>query len=238
MRDACQLSTTSIHATPPPMHYLVFDIDLPDQMGDDKKDVYYPCIMDETRGSARHEKTRVCVECWQRLTRAALCVLDTLVVETLELDPGRAPLYVFSGSKGMHVWYRLDRMRDPVDKAAQWYTTANGGAARRLFVEHWLSVAHQKRHPVLATHVATQHAWVTLDAKHTWDVFASRDKMPTRMKMPHSIHDTSSRVATVLVRDATTGIIELPWHLRAEATRVPWADELTRSLKLFETWLA
>lgn len=112
--------TLSLHTVPDPRHYLVFDCDFREQRR--------PTDFDICRGQ-RHDARAICIGCW-RWARAAALILDAQVAQPFQIS--RAPLHVFSGGNGLHVWFRLDE----TPAAARLFSEA---PARRVLFNTWLT---------------------------------------------------------------------------------------------------
>lgn len=98
---------TSFHMHPARGSFLVFDLDTRDSTRhlhpeDDPHHQYSAATCPGCFVGCRH--TQGCCECCWQIVQAAIFLTDRLVTKRYSLP---RPLYVFSGSGGLHVWYRI-----------------------------------------------------------------------------------------------------------------------------------
>lgn len=201
--------TLSVDVIPPPDRYLVFDLDV----RENKK--HRPtCVLER-----KHDEADLCTVCWASHVTPALYVLERLVEHGLGI-PSKAALHVFSGSNGVHVWYRTDLATPALQEAF-----ATSQPLRDLLVHHTDGYLAHPRLPELKS----IQPWPIWDVNATVDVFHDPPKhWGHPIKFPFSLHHRTGRIAMPIQKD------ELPTHLRTGAD--PYADYRTGH-DLYFHWL-
>lgn len=121
--------TVSLHVVPDATRFIVFDCDVRQQ------ERGHPAGFDICRGQ-RHDERELCIGCWRWAVAAAL-ILDEQVAKPFGLS--RAPLYVFSGGNGLHVWYPLPPAGAAAGATGERPQLLSEPAARRFLFARWLT---------------------------------------------------------------------------------------------------
>jgi len=160
--------TWSLHAVPPADRYWVHDVDI---RGCKTKPV---CV---TRG--QHDAKGLCPACWASHIVPAVKIHRCMVTEAFRLP---APLYVFSGGNGLHIWDRLEGGR--VKKRL-----TENSSARRFLTEAWLGGMQRLAAPATP---------IEFDIGPTDVHHRPPEHSGHPVKLPFSLHNRTALVATPL----------------------------------------